>query len=90
MIDRGWGVVIVHCRGGGEYGEEWHRGGMLTKKQNTFNDMFAAADYLIAERIADKKRLAIQGGSNGGLLVAACVIQRHFSAPRSRACRSPI
>jgi prolyl oligopeptidase len=76
LIDRGWGVAIVHCRGGGEYGEAWHRGGMLTKKQNTFNDMFAAADYLIAERIADRKRLAIEGASNGGLLVAAAVVQR--------------
>jgi prolyl oligopeptidase len=89
LVDRGWGVAVVHCRGGGEYGEAWHQGGMLTKKQNTFNDMFAAVDDLLAERIADKKRLAIAGGSNGGLLVAACVVQRPAQF-RAAVARSPI
>jgi prolyl oligopeptidase len=89
LIDRGWAVAIVHCRGGGEYGEAWHQGGMLTKKQNTFNDMFAAVDGLMAERVADKTRLAIDGGSNGGLLVAAAVVQRP-SLFKAAVARSPI
>jgi prolyl oligopeptidase len=89
LIDRGWAVAVVHCRGGGEFGEESHRGGMLTKKQNTFNDMFAAVDELVASRIADKTRLAIEGGSNGGLLVAAAVVQRP-TLFRAAIARSPI
>ncbi len=89
LTDRGWGVAVVHCRGGGEYGEEWHREGTLTRKQNTFNDMFAAVDELRASRISDKTRLAIDGGSNGGLLVAAAVIQRP-TLFRVAVARSPI
>jgi len=69
-----WATAIL--RGGGEYGEEWHRAGMLDKKQNVFDDYYAAAEALIAAKLTDSSHLAAMGGSNGGLLVATAITQR--------------
>jgi prolyl oligopeptidase len=66
----------VQLRGGNEFGEDWHRNGMLEKKQNVFDDFIAAAEHLIAEKYTDAGHLAIQGGSNGGLLMGAAFTQR--------------
>jgi prolyl oligopeptidase len=70
------GNAVANLRGGAEFGEDWHRAGMLDKKQNVFEDMIAAAQHLISEKYTDKHHLAIQGGSNGGLLMGAMITQR--------------
>ena len=74
-LDGGGVYVIANLRGGGEYGEEWHRQGALTHKQNVFDDFIAAARYLIDEHYTTPDRLAIIGGSNGGLLMGASFTQ---------------
>src|ERR1700724_3197729 len=75
-MEHGGVYAVANLRGGAEFGEDWHRAGMLDKKQNVFDDMIAAAEHLIAEKYTDKNHLAIIGGSNGGLLMGAMITQR--------------
>lgn len=75
-MEHGGVYAVANLRGGAEFGEDWHRAGMLDKKQNVFDDMIAAAEHLIAAKYTDRHHLAIQGGSNGGLLMGAMITQR--------------
>lgn len=76
FVRHGGIYAVVNLRGGSEYGESWHKAGMLQNKQNVFDDMIAAAEFLIKEKYTNPGKLAVQGGSNGGLLVGAVMTQR--------------
>ena len=76
LLEQGGVFALANLRGGGEYGEDWHKAGMKEKKQNVFDDFIAAAEYLIAQKWTDTPHLGVNGGSNGGLLIGAVMTQR--------------
>jgi prolyl oligopeptidase len=89
LLERDGVYALANLRGGGEYGEAWHRDGMLERKQNVYDDCIAAAEYLVREGYTRPERLAVQGGSNGGLLVGAVVTQRP-ELFRAAVCQVPL
>ena len=88
-LEHGGIYAVANLRGGAEFGEDWHRAGMLDKKQNVFDDMIAAAEFLISEKYTDSNHLAISGASNGGLLMGAMITQRP-ELFRAVVCRVPL
>jgi prolyl oligopeptidase len=88
-MEHGGVYAVANLRGGAEFGEDWHRAGMLDKKQNVFDDMIAAAEHLITAKYTDRNHLAIQGGSNGGLLMGAMMAQRP-ALFRAVVCQVPL
>jgi len=76
LMENGGIYAVPNLRGGGEYGEEWHQQGVKMKKQNVFDDFITAAQWLIDNKYTSKDKLAIEGGSNGGLLIGACITQK--------------
>src|SRR5437773_399290 len=88
-LEHGGVFAVANLRGGAEFGEDWHRAGMLDKKQNVFDDFISAAEFLIADKITDKDHLGIIGGSNGGLLMGAALTQRP-DLYRAVVCQVPL
>jgi prolyl oligopeptidase len=88
-LERGGVFAVANLRGGAEFGEDWHRAGMLGNKQNVFDDFTAAAEFLIAQKYTDRDHLAIQGGSNGGLLMGVALTQ-HPELFRAVVCQVPL
>lgn len=88
-LEQGAVVAIAHTRGGGEYGEDWHRAGRLAAKQNVFDDFAACARYLVESHVTTRRRLAILGGSNGGLLMGA-VLTQHPGLTRAVVAMVPV